>query len=86
MSCDQGNIKLRHSQQHQRFSQQYLALHNSLLVPVFCVCMIAAMGITGGVHQAVFMQFAVDANTEYIKLEGSAYHHIQQLNIEKPLI
>ena len=71
MSCCFRNSQLRHTVQDTTFSTQvsirYYSLFQSVIVPVFCACMISAMGLISGLRQVVFMQFASDADTEHIK-------------------
>lgn len=68
MSCSNRNVKLRHTSQDVTHTHQNIALFASVIVPVFCVCMIYVMGSSAGIRYAVTMQFDVDANTEYIVL------------------
>lgn len=70
MSCCFRNSQLRHTVQDTTFSTQvsirYYSLFQSIIVPVFCACMISAMGLICGLRQVVLMQFAPDADTEHI--------------------
>ncbi|RKZ67216.1 MAG: hypothetical protein DRQ44_05930 [Gammaproteobacteria bacterium] len=53
-------------------SRRYITLRNAILTPIFCVCLIAALGTVAGVRHVVVMQFSVDRDTEYIKLDTAA--------------
>jgi hypothetical protein len=68
MSCRQSNIELRLTGQKSMFSPRYTTIGGAIIVPVFCVCMIAAMGSLAGIRQVVTMQFDIDRNTEFISL------------------
>ena len=66
MSSRQCNIELRRTDQNATSSPRYTAVGGAIIVPVFCVCMIAAMGTFSSIRQATTMQFEVDVNTEFI--------------------
>lgn len=85
MSCSQRNIKLRQTPQYSSPSPQYVMLYGAVIIPVFCVCMISAMGSFFGIRHAVSMQFDVDADTEHIKGVNAEYFYKQQIDFEKIL-
>ena len=51
---------------------RYLSLSEAIIIPVFCVCLIAAIGRATGLHHVLVMQFEVDKDTEYIDLNIAA--------------
>jgi hypothetical protein len=53
-------------------SRRYITLRNAILIPIFCVCLIAALGAVAGVRHVVAMQFAVERDTEYTRLDTAA--------------
>ena len=54
-------------------SPRYITLRNAVLIPIFCVCLITAIGNIAGVRHVVTMQFVVDRNTEYIVSSNTAF-------------
>ncbi len=82
MFCHLYNIKSHQNRQNENTVCHYIVLHNAIIIPVYCVCLVHAMGISAGLRQVVFMQFDVDADTEYIKLDNAAQYQLQQLNIK----
>ncbi len=83
MSCQHRNIKLSNTAQDKKLSCRYVTLSDTVIIPVFCVCMIAAMGSSAGLRHAVFMQFDVDRNTEYIVAMNAGYFLLQALAVEQ---
>lgn len=83
MSCQHRNIKLSNTTQVKKLSCRYAALSDTVIIPVFCVCMITAMGSSAGLRHAVFMQFDVDRDTEYIVAMNAGYFLLQTLAVKK---
>jgi len=86
MSCTQGKSVFRFQAQDFSLSPRYQLLPDSIIIPIFCACMISAMGSFPGAKHVVTMQFMVDANTEYINHLNVEYFNAQQLNNEENLI
>ncbi len=82
MSCNHYKFKHHRDSLKNNPACHYLVLHHAIIIPVFCVCLIHAMGIAAGMRQVVFMQFDIDADTEYIKPENITHTQIQLLNIK----
>ena len=61
-----SNVKLPASLQFESQIQQYLLLQTTIIVPIFCACLIAAIGSATGLRHVTTMQFSVDRNTEFI--------------------
>jgi len=85
MSCTQAKSVLRFQAQDSSLTPRYQLLPDSIIIPIFCACMISAMGSFPGTKHAITMQFDVDANTEYISRFNVEYFNEQQLNIEENL-
>ena len=85
MSCHQGHIKLSRTDQQSSLSPHYFTLSGVIIVPVFCACMIAAMGFVAGMRQLMTMQFEVDANTEFIQLIDAVSLNQQQVTLEESI-
>lgn len=83
MSCNNRNIKLRQPLQDIKLSHRYITLHGSLIIPVFCACMVSILGSPVGIRHAVTMQFSVDDNTEYILGVKNEFAQTQYSNIEE---
>ena len=58
-------------------------IFDAIIIPVFCVCMIAAIGRVTGLRHVVVMQFDVDRDTEYITLYIAALIFSQPRRIYK---
>ncbi len=82
MSCHHRNIKLRQVSHDKTLSFQYVAFRDYVIIPVFCVCMISAVGPSVGMRHAVFMQFEINMDTEYIMVINVAYLKLH-LGIER---
>jgi len=74
VTCFYCHLKRPQSEPDRNNACRYDALLNTVLVPVFCVCMTAALGIAAGMRQVVFMQFDVDADTEYIRPDFTVWY------------
>ena len=61
-----SNVKLPVSLQLESQVQQYSLLQKTIIVPIFCACLIAAIGSARGLRHITTMQFDVDRNTEFI--------------------
>jgi len=61
-----SNVKLPASLQFESQVQQCSLLQTTIIIPVFCACLIAAMGAATGLRHVTTMQFDVDRNTEFI--------------------
>ncbi len=83
MSSHQCNVELRRTDQNSTSSSRYAAVGGAIIVPVFCVCMIAAMGTFSSIRQATIMQFEVDVNTEFIASMTVINIDLQQKIIEE---
>lgn len=83
MSYCQSEITLRQLPRELEFSPIFATLSVSIIVPVFCACMISAMGSIAGIRQTVSMQFDVDADTEHITVINTAMINTQQKTVEK---
>lgn len=66
MSCHHRNIKLRRVSHDQSLSHQNAVWHDFVIIPVFCACMIAAMGSSVSMRHAVIMPFEIEMDTEFI--------------------
>lgn len=75
-SCNR-NIQLRHTLADKKLPSLYITLCDSIIIPVFCNCMIALTGLLAGLRHAIFMQFDQDADTEYISVLSAVQY--QQL-------
>ncbi|MBL4711526.1 MAG: hypothetical protein JKX75_03325 [Gammaproteobacteria bacterium] len=84
MLCSQRNIKLRQTSYKNALSPRYVLLCEAVIIPVFCTCMISAIGTISGGRHVTTMQFDVDADTEYINVKIATYSQ-QQINIEEKL-
>ena len=61
-----NNINLRCSLRNEPQAQQYFTKFKVIVVPIFCACLIAAIGSATGLRHVTTMQFVVDRDTEYI--------------------
>lgn len=61
-----SHINLRCCVNKKDQAKPYFALFKAIEVPVFCSCLIAAIGSATGVRHVTTMQFDVDRNTEFI--------------------
>jgi hypothetical protein len=68
MSFYQGDIEWSPNEESIMLSSRYILIANAIIIPIFCVCMMSALGASTSVRQVVIMQFDVDANTEFIAL------------------
>ncbi len=85
MSSHQCNIELRRTDQNSTSSPRYTTVGGAIIVPVFCVCMISAMGTFSSIRQATTMQFEVDVNTEFITSMTVVNNDLQQKIIEESI-
>ncbi|HHJ36072.1 MAG TPA: hypothetical protein ENJ87_09940 [Gammaproteobacteria bacterium] len=83
MSCRLRDIEVRQTSQQSGLSPRYVTLSGAITVPVFCACMIAAMGSPAGFRQVITMLFDIDANTEYILRMDARTLYPQQDTIEE---
>lgn len=91
MSYCKNSIKLRkpsHCLFQQEFqdvslSQRYNYLTITVIVPVFCACMISAMGITAGLRHVLTMLFEIKTYTEHISSVLVSGFEMQYLNSEE---
>ena len=83
MSCQHRNIKLRQVSYDKNLSFQYVALRDFVIIPVFCACMIAAMGSSVSMRHAVIMPFEIEMDTEYILAMYVGYALLQHLDVAR---
>ncbi|PCI07902.1 MAG: hypothetical protein COB77_03535 [Gammaproteobacteria bacterium] len=82
MLSSQATIKLRQISHDSSLSPRYVLLCDAIIIPVLCVCMIAAMGLISVGRHVTNMQFDVDADTEYIGVIAMEYSHRLHVSIE----
>lgn len=83
MSCHHRKIKLRRVSHDKTLLHQNVTLPDFVIIPVFCACMIAAIGFSPGMRHAVIMPFEIEMDTEYILLMNIGYTLLQHLDIER---
>ena len=82
MSCHNRDIQFDHTTQDDSLTLRYFNVKGAVVVPVFCCCMISALGALAGIRHVVSMQFDVDADTEYIQTINAEHFYARYLNIE----
>ncbi len=65
MSCHKGLIKLRQA------SPDFVPVVQVILIPVFCACLISVIGSSVGMRHAIFMQFEIRMDTEFISVNSA---------------
>lgn len=83
MYCHHRKIKLRRVSHDKTLLHQNVTLPDFVIIPVFCACMIAAIGSSHGMRHAVIMPFEIEMDTEYILLMNIGYTLLQHLDIER---
>ena len=83
MSCHHRNIELRQVSHDKTLLHQNVILPDLVIIPVFCACMIAAIGSSPGMRHAVIMPFEIEMDTEYILVMNIGYTLLQHLDIER---
>ncbi len=83
MSCHHHNIKLRRVAHDKTFLHQKVTLPDFVIIPVFCACMISAIGSFPGMRHAVIMPFEIEMDTEYILAMNIGYTVLQHLDIAR---
>jgi hypothetical protein len=66
MSCGRNNIRLRNSVQDRSAPHRYSCFTESVIVPVFCVCMVSAMGDAAAAGCPSTIACDASTDTEYI--------------------
>lgn len=66
MSRCPANVPLRLTPEYETLSVREKIFCSVIMVPVYCACLIAAIGKRAGLRHVVFMQFDQDAATEGI--------------------
>jgi len=84
MVCLQtNNLFYQNARYGQHVCHYRRQFHYSFILPIFCACLIAALGIAAGMRQVVFMQFDIDADTEYICSVKMLFIDILQISHDK---
>ena len=83
MSCHHRNIKFRQVLHDKTFSHQNVTWPDFVIIPVFCACMIAAMGSSVSMRHAIIMPFEIEMDTEYILAMYVGYALLQHLDIAR---
>ena len=66
MSCGQSNIRLRNTAQDRSAPHRYSYFTRTVIVPVFCVCMLSAMGNAAVTCRSSTIACGASTDTEYI--------------------
>lgn len=83
MSCYHRNITLRQVPHDKTLSHQNATLRDFVIIPVFCTCMIYAIGSSAGMRHALIMPFEIEMDTEYILAMNVGYTLLQHLDVER---
>lgn len=77
--CRLNNQQIRHTRkQTDPLSERF----DTVIVPVFCACMIAAQGLFHGIHTGnLKMQYQVKEETEFIQKRMDAVFPVQTSNV-----
>lgn len=86
MFCYHRNVKLRLVSQDKTLSHHNAALRDFVIIPVFCACMISAIGSSVGVRHAIIMPFEIEMDTEFISAKNAGYTLLPSLDLERNLI
>lgn len=85
MFCQHRNIKLRRVADNQTLPHPNVTLHDFVIIPVFCACMISAIGASSGMRHAVIMPFEIEMDTEYILAMNAGVTLSQPRDVERNL-